>query len=399
MAKVKVVLWKYQQNADKTYPLYLRIYKDRKVKLVSISYSVFEKDWNDKASKVLPSNKNYVRLNNHISKLLLDAQSTALDVETADLKSTTKQIVNRIKGAPNRDYFAFAYDYIEQFNNEAQRGTYLIYVTQLAKIKGFLGNQSLSFNDIDPTFLRRYETYLKTKGNKTNTIHGNLKRIRSIYYAAIKEGIIDQSKNPFFSFKLKVEKTKKERLTIEELNKIRQVELTKGSVVWHCKNMFLFAFNCMGMRISDILLLKWNNIKEDRVEYKMKKTKEIKSIVLSNEAKQILNLYRTDDQNMSDSIFPILKEGDKALYDRLKDSIALINKFLKQLGQKAGINKSISTHVARHTWAQRAKDLDINLKTIQKGLGHENVRTTEIYLADFNDNDIDAANRIITGDS
>jgi hypothetical protein len=204
MAKVKIILWKYQQNSDKTYPLYLRVYKNRKVKLISIGYSVFEKDWDENASRVLASNKNYVRLNNLFSKLLLDAQSTALDVETADLSSTTKQIVRRIKGAPNKDYFAFAYDYIEQFNNEAQRGTYLIYVTQLTKIKGFLGNQSLSFNDIDVTFLRKYETYLKGFGNKTNTIHGNLKRIRSVYYAAIREGLIDQGKNPFFSFKLKV---------------------------------------------------------------------------------------------------------------------------------------------------------------------------------------------------
>ena len=148
--------------------------------------------------------------------------------KTADLASTTKQIVRRIKGAPNRDYFVFAYDYIEQFNNESQRGTYLIYVTQLTKMKGFLSNQSLSFNDIDVTFLRKYETYLKGCGNKTNTIHGNLKRIRSVYYAAIKEGLIDQGKNPFFAFELKVEKTKKERLTIEELNRIRQVELTQG---------------------------------------------------------------------------------------------------------------------------------------------------------------------------
>jgi integrase/recombinase XerD len=85
------------------------------------------------------------------------------------------------------------------------------------------------------------------------------------------------------------------------------------------------------------------------------------------------------------------------LYDRLKNATALINKFLKKLAKLAGITKNLSTHVARHTWAQRAKDLNINLKTIQKGLGHENVRTTEIYLSDFNDNDIDEANKIITG--
>jgi integrase/recombinase XerD len=288
MAKIKITLWKYQQNADKTYPLYLRIYKNKKIKLVSIAQSVFEKDWDERAGKVLGSSKQHVRLNNLIAKVLSDAQSAALDAETADFSSTAKQIVTKIKGGPQKDYFKFAYDYIEQFNNENQRGTYLLYLSQLKKTKTYLGRESLSFNDIDSTFLRRYETHLKIKGNKTNTIHGNLKRIRSIYYAAIKEGIVEQAKNPFFSFKLKVEKTKKERLTLEELNKIRSAAPTKKSVIWHCKNTFLLSFNCMGMRISDVLLLKWNNIKEDRLEYKMKKTKEIKSIILSAEAKQIL---------------------------------------------------------------------------------------------------------------
>ena len=308
MAKVKILLWKHQQNADQTYPLYLRIYKDRRVKLISIGYSVLLKDWNEKACRVLPSNKNYVRLNNLFSKLLLDAQSTALEIETADFSSTAKQIITRIKGAPNKDYFAFAYDYIKQFNNEPQRGTYLIYITQLAKMKKYLNNHSLSFKDIDPTFLRRYETYLKSIGNGTNTIHGNLKRIRSIYYAAIKEGVIDQSKNPFFSFKLKIEKTKKERLTIDELNQIRRVELPEGTNVWHCRNMFVFSFCNMGIRISDVLCLKWDNIKGNKLEYKMKKTKDAMSIFLSSEAESILELYRNDRTILTNRIFPILKD-------------------------------------------------------------------------------------------
>ena len=62
MAKINLVLWKYQQNADKTYPLYLRIYKDKKIKLISIGYSVFEKDWDEKAKQVKSTHKNASRV-------------------------------------------------------------------------------------------------------------------------------------------------------------------------------------------------------------------------------------------------------------------------------------------------------------------------------------------------
>lgn len=398
MAKIKIVLWE-RPNADSSHTLYLRVYKDKKVRLISIGHSIQKRDWNPLTCQVLPSNKNHARLNNLFTKLVLDAQSTALDIETNDFSSTARQIITKIKGAPNKDYFAFAYDYIKQFNCEAQRGTYLIYVTQLAKLKKYLNNQSLSFRDIDPTFLRKYETYLKSIGNRTNTIHGNLKRIRSIYYAAIKEGLIDQSKNPFFSFKLKTEKTKKERLTIEELNMIRQADLVPESNAWHSRNMFLTSFNACGMRVSDVLLLTWNNVTTDRLDYKMKKTKEEKSILINSELRSILDLYHNDKVKTTDRIFPFLKESDSQLYDRLKRAIALTNKSLKELATKAGIKKNLSSHVARHTWAQFGKDLNVNIKTIQKGLGHENVRTTEIYLADLNDSQIDEANQLITGKS
>lgn len=399
MAKVSIILWKHQKNKDKTCTIYIRVYKNKKVKLISTDQTIKPEDWDEKACRVKRSHKNHVRLNNLLTKMLHDAQTAALELETADTQATSKSIVRRIRGFAERDYFAFAADYILQFDNEAQRGTYKLYQSQLKKLRQFVGRESLSFDDIDASFLRRYETWLKSKRNKTNTIHGTLKRVRAVYYAAIKEGIADQGKNPFFIYKLKVEKTKRERLAVEELNRIRALQPSEGTVLWHAKNMFLLSFNCMGMRISDVLLLRWNNVHGNRLEYKMKKTKEQRSIILSGEAKKILELYSDTAVNLDAFIFPILKDGKEPLYDRISNATALINKFLRQLAAAAEINKKLTTHVARHSWANMARELNINMKTIQKGLGHGSLRTTETYLSDFNDGELDAANELITAAS
>jgi integrase/recombinase XerD len=366
MAKIGIIQWKYQPNADGTYGLYVRIYKNGRVKLISTGYSVLETDWDEKAREVLPSNKNYKRLNNLLRKLMLDSESVALDVETADFSSTTRQITNKIKGNGSDDYFAFAYSYIEEFNNKKNWGTYKTYLSKLKKIKEYLKNGNLTFNDIDNQFLRKYETHLKKIGNKVNSFEGDLKRIRSIYYAAIREGVAEQKKNPFFTYKLKTERTQKTLLTEEELNAIRNVKLKLGSLMWHSRNVFLLAFNFMGMRIRDLLLLRWDMISSDRVDYTMRKSRDIRSFALTPEAKLIIEGYRNLSKPDTIYVLPFFRDfKEEPTYKKIDSTIALTNKYHKMTAKLAGINKKVTNHVARHTWAQMAKNKKISVKDIQ----------------------------------
>lgn len=67
------------------------------------------------------------------------------------------------------------------------------------------------------------------------------------------------------------------------------------------------------------------------------------------------------------------------------------------LAKDAGIEKRISSHVARHSWAQQAKLLNVNIAIIQQAFGHSSAATTENYMEDFDDNIIDDANQKIVG--
>ena len=97
-----------------------------------------------------------------------------------------------------------------------------------------------------------------------NTINGNFRTIRALYYRAIEKGIVSQSQNPFFTYKLRSGKVHKVRLTIEEINAIEKIDTKQSSLTWNVRNAFLFSFYCAGIRVSDILLLKWKNIKHKR---------------------------------------------------------------------------------------------------------------------------------------
>ena len=74
MAKVTLVQWKYQQMKDSTYPIYIRVYKNGKTKIISTGHSVRESDWDDQTKQVKRTDKNFKRLNNLFGKMLQDAQ-------------------------------------------------------------------------------------------------------------------------------------------------------------------------------------------------------------------------------------------------------------------------------------------------------------------------------------
>lgn len=250
--------------------------------------------------------------------------------------------------------------------------------------------KDLSFDEINVDFLQAYEAYLRARGIKKDTIHNHLKTLRAVYYRAIKERIVSQGKNPFFVFRLELEKfKKKERLNTEEIKKLQELELERGTRLFDSRNLFLFSFYNAGIRIGDLLQLKWSDISKDgRLEYIMSKTGKVKSIKLLPQALQILRYYKGKGMNPEDFIFPFLKShinrSNKAFFfSQLNAKATLINKCLKELAQLAGIEKRISNHIARHSFADIARQKNSNLYDLQNLLGHSDIGTTKKYFANF----------------
>ena len=103
-----------------------------------------------------------------------------------------------------------------------------------------------------------------------------------LFNRAVCQDLIDLEKNPFLKYKLRVERTEKVYLTKEELKRIIDLKPKIGSVMDVSRDMFVFACYSGGIRISDMLELKWGNIEKGHVKIVMKKTKDQLSIRLPN---------------------------------------------------------------------------------------------------------------------
>lgn len=160
------------------------------------------------------------------------------------------------------------------------------------------------------------------------------------------------------------------------------------------RDLFLFSFHTRGMSFVDIAQLKKTDIKNGILSYCRRKTGQQLEIRVSPALRQIINKYNKLTENSS-YVFPILSDQGKDQYRQYLSALNKQNRNLKIIQELSGVSKTISSHVARHTWATIAKEENLPIWTISESLGHSSVKTTYIYLASINRTKLDEANEIV----
>jgi len=389
MASVKIVLKKDKVNDKGEVPLYIRIIQNRKAKFTSLGiYVIPGENWNEKESRVTPKYPNSTRVNNLIATKLSEANQLLVSLETSKSSIRNVKVRDIIIGKHSDSFIAFANEQTETAEKRNQVRTAKRYRTIINKLTNYLKNRDLLFNELTVEFLNKYETHLKQIGNGTNTIHTNMKTIRAILYKAIQEDKFPQEKNPFFKYKLSLEATYKERLNEDEIIRIINLEVDKDKAIYHAKFMFLLSYYCAGVRVGDMLSFTWGNIFGNELKYRMGKTKVYRSIPLHDKAINILELYKAEKTNPTQRIFPFLQdtyENEKMYMDDISSKTAFINKKLSVVAKRASIQKKLTSHIARHSFADIARKKGISVYDISKALGHSSIAITEKYLASLDD--------------
>jgi integrase/recombinase XerD len=399
MATIKVVLRK-KQNKDGTFPLAIRITKDRTSSFVYFSQNLHETDWDETNQRVKKSHPNSSRLNNLIAKKRAEINNSLLDLETSTPEFTPKAVTKTVKPKGSVSFF----DEAEKFSNNLRlNGKYNRYQTEIGRIKHFreyLNGEDIAFSEITVSLLNGFRAFLKsTREISERTIINHLMLIRTIYNIAIKDGLTNAKNYPFGKGKIviKFPGSIKIGLSPEEVKLIENVELE--GYADHARNAWLVSFYFAGMRLSDVLRLKWSNLHDSRLFYAMGKNLKADSLKIPPKAQALLDKYKNDEQK-HDLIFPELKVLDELIpfEEQRKISYASkrLDKSLKQTAKSLGITKNISMHIARHTFGNISGDL-IPVQMLQKLYRHSSITTTIGYQANFMYRDADAALETVIG--
>lgn len=236
--------------------------------------------------------------------------------------------------------------------------TYRDYKACLDYFKKFLKADFISIGNIDSTTIENFKLYLQSTGLSKGTIFNYFSRLKTIFHEAVNKNII--TADPTRSIKNEKMPSKlRTFLTAEELQFLVSTPCKNNEV----KRAFLFACNT-GLRHVDIKNLKYKNIVNDSIQIEQKKTGEQIHINLNNNARKLIN---TTSGDLSENIFNISSD------------VHFCNKVLKAWCKDAGINKHITFHIARHTFATNLLINGTDILTVSKLLGHTTIKHTVIY--------------------
>ncbi len=384
MATVTIVFRKQTVTKDGKCPIYFRITKNRKHTYVSSGQKVEAKYWDFTKNKVKANHPYSSRLNAYLTTKLQEIQEGVIAAEITENNLSSKDLRNSVFGKEPTDFFRYANEINQKLIQAGNIGTYDKNKAVINKLFFYNKQKPLYLQNITPGYLDNYERYLREKGNKTNTVAVSMKYIRKIFNDAYREGLIEHKQIPFNVYRIKHEKTQRSYLTDEELTLIENVNLTAGNKMDVHRDMFVFASYAAGLRVSDVLALKVGNYDGQYIHTNIKKTNGQLSLMLPNKARAIMDKYVSDESNPDDFIFPILDNAvtpdNPVLYDAaISSATAYYNKDLKTIAQKCGLNKNLSSHIARHSFATRALSKGISLDKVSKLLGHSSLATTMIY--------------------
>jgi integrase len=362
-----------------------------------IGHYIDKKYWNEAERKVRKSHPNSARLNNLIASKLAEANKRLIDLQANDMEISSQQIKKEIKNPMNNKSFnELGQEYLNELeaNNKLnQLSACKVYVNYVIE---FAASTSLSFREIDERFIKQFVTYLKQhKEIGERSITNNLVLIRTLFNRAIRNGVVEQKYYPFGRGKIKIKfpESKKVGLSIKEVQAIERSDKLTGQEQ-HTRNVWLFSFYLAGMRVGDVLHIKWSDIYDGRLHYRMNKNSKLLSLHLPQKAVIIIEQYRNQQQDKDDFIFPEMKKANldspKDILAKTKTATKKFNRYLSAIATKCKIDKKITMHIARHTFGNISGDR-IPIQTLQKLYRHTHITTTINYQANFTHKEEDEA--------
>jgi site-specific recombinase XerD len=346
-------------------PVYLRAFQKGKKIEMATSVVLPKDDWSESKQRVKRRNSACEKHNSILEAFDRKALKFLLNNFVHDeTPLTLKQFKDYMvsAGHSGESFTDYIMNYLNTNKPRLRLESWWSYKSQITKLLKF--KHAISFADITEKFINDYQHYmLTTLGNNENTVSKSLRSLRTFVNIAMRYGYLKN--NPFKYITIKKVDGKRDFLSLDELNKIARAYFdNKITDDMEREIVRYFLFSCYtGLRYSDLRQLKHSSVQGNCIHINMHKTGYRVNIPLTQKAIQLLPERREPDMH---SIFRVYCNK-------------VTNRILKRVGQRCGIPKKVTCHVARHTFATVSITLGIPIEVVSKLLGHTNLKTTQVY--------------------
>lgn len=374
------------------YPVKLRVYHDYRTHFYSTGITLSKEAFEDSYLNARPKKEHREVRDKLLSietraKDVIDSLTifTPADFERAFYRQRTG------KGDVVDHYNA----YIKDLRSQDRVSTAISYECSRNSIQSFTKAKAISFLEITPDFLRRYEKWMLTQGNSLTTVGIYLRPLRSLFNIARERGDISIEVYPFGKRKYQIPAGRniKKALDKDALRKLFQSN-PESPYQAKAKDFWFFSYQCNGINFKDIADLKYSNLHDDSIIFTRHKTRlttkaDSKPIIAARTdyINSIISKYGNKKLNGNTYVFPIYNDTMNA--EQRKSAtvnfIKFVNQHLKNLAESLGLSRDISTYWARHSYTTNAIRNGATMEYISESLGHKSLSTTQNYFKGFED--------------
>ncbi|MCU0352204.1 MAG: site-specific integrase [Cytophagales bacterium] len=377
---IQPIVRRNRANAAGEIPVFFRIIVNGKSVEISTRQYVAPGQWSSEKGRVKGNTETARTVNTYLDNLRNKIQKVFNKLEEKNEAVTAEKIKNIHLGKSSRqktllEVFGYHNEKMKaQVGGDFAQGTLVRYTTTLGLLGEFMKHQygvaDMALADLNHEFVTNLEFWLKTvrKCNHNTTMKyiGNL---RKIVYMALSNGWADN--DPFARFKVTLKEVKREALTVEELERLQAKDFGTNRL-GQVRDVFVFCCYT-GLAYADVAKLQASQLNrgidgKQWIFTERTKTKTASNIPLLSPASALVEKYKNHPQTASKGlVFPVPTNQK-------------MNAYLKEIADLCGIDKKLTTHLARHTFATTVTLTNgVPIETVSSMLGHKNLKTTQIY--------------------
>jgi integrase len=368
---------KDEKSSSAVYPIVGKIIIGRSIAQFSSKLKVDERLWDVKSGRATGKSKVSTELNREINKINLSIHSHYSEILKRTGKVTALEVKNAFQGiaTAHKTLLAFFEEIMQEFQSrvgiDRKQSSYLQYVNTCKHLKQFLKDKynisDIPLNQLDLPFIKSFDFYLRIERKlKPASVNGVIVQLLSAARTALHRNFV--SRLPFFGYKMERPVFQIRTLNADEFERIVSVPIQSPSLSF-VRDLFVFA-SFTGISYIDLKNLTWKEIIKEEdgslwISKSRQKTGIQFNVKLLDIPIRIIEKYK--DFSKDDFVFSV-------------SSLTNINLILKKIARLCGIEKTLSFHVSRHTFAsQVCLSQGVPIESVSKMLGHTDIATTQRY--------------------
>lgn len=380
--------------------IYYKLTHRRQVRVLSTGYRLMAENWSAESGMFVPSGDEgqqaHVRLVASMVNQELRRMAEAIaGRERARLEYTADELLCEFRSwPPMHTLFSYMRRLIEAKRAGGRAGTASAYSNVLHSLMQFRGGCDLTFDMLTQDTIVQYEGWLRARGVRANSSSSYMRVLRAVYRMAVRDQLAPDRSSIFSHVYMGYARTRKRALPARDVSRLALLRLAAGSSEAFARDLFLLSIYLRGMSFVDMAFLRKDNLVGGMLTYSRMKTRQALSLAWEPCMQEIVDRYASLAP-ATPYLLPIITRLDGSERQQYLTALRNSNRALKRVGDRLSLPVPLTTYVARHTWASMAQEMHVPLQVIREGMGHESLRTTQVYLASIDSRVVDRANQRI----